>query len=69
MNIKLSNHNFRCDSLTIHDGGTNQATELGKFCGNKSNVQQILFLEQDNVRNVSDLPIIMYSTQNKMWIR
>ena len=30
----MSNHNFRCDSLTIHDGGTNQATELGKFCGN-----------------------------------
>ena len=30
----MSNCNFSCDSLTIHDGGNNQAPVLGKFCGN-----------------------------------
>ena len=57
------------DFLELVDGGSEFSDRLWKLCGNESNVKQILFSNQDNARNFEDFPIIMYSTQNKMWIR
>ena len=57
------------DFLEFADGSSEFSDRLWKLCGNESNVQKILFSSQDNAKNVEDFPTIMYSTQNKMWIR
>ena len=66
----LEQHNdCTYDFLDVVDGGLEFSNHLGKFCGNESNVQHIVFSSQDNARNAEDFPIIIYSTQNKMWLR
>ena len=59
------NHDF----LQFADGGTEFSTDLGRFCGNLSNVQQILLSSQQSNRNEEYPPHTLYSTKNKMWVR
>ena len=64
-------HDLDCrnDFLEMNDGGSDYSPLIGRFCGNKSDVQESLYSKQTKLGNVHDIPSILYSTQNKMWIR
>ena len=59
------NHDF----LQIADGGSEFSNEIGRFCGNLSNIQHILLSNQQRIGNGEDPTYKLYSTQNKMWVR
>ena len=64
-------HNTDCrnDFLEINDGESEFSPLIERFCGDESNVQQTLYSKQTKIGNVNEIPKILYSTQNKMWIR
>ena len=64
-------HDLDCrnDFLEMNDGGSDYSPLIGRFCGNKSDVQESLPSKQTKLGNANDFPPILYSTQNKMWIR
>ena len=59
------NHDF----LQFADGGTEFSNDLGTFCGNLSNVQNILLSNQQKNGKEKDPTHTLYSTRNKMWVR
>ena len=59
------NHDF----LQFADGGSEFSPDLGRFCGNLSDVQRILVSNQQSNRNEEYPSHTLYSTQNKMWVR
>ena len=64
-------HNTDCrnDFLEMNDGESEFSPLFARFCGSESNVQQTLYSKQTKIGNVNEVPKILYSTQNKMWIR
>ena len=59
------NHDF----LQLSDGGSELSYDLGRFCGNLSDVQRILLSNQQSNRNEEYPHHTLYSTKNKMWVR
>ena len=64
-------HKIECDHdfLQFADGGSEFSSDLGRFCGNLSDVRRILVSNQQSNRNEEYPSHTLYSTQNKMWVR
>ena len=64
-------HNIDCrnDFLEFNDGESEFSSPLGRFCGDRSNVQKMLFSKQSKLGSLDEIPQILYSTQSKLWIR
>ena len=59
----------RNDFMEMNDGENEYSPFFGRFCGKESDVEKSLFSIQTNLENLNNIPRILYSTQNKMWIR
>ena len=59
----------RNDFLEMNDGESEYSRFFERFCGNESDVQTSLRSEQPQFGHIEEIPRVMYSTQNKMWIR
>ena len=64
-------HENNCDSdfLQIADSESEFSTEIGRFCGNLSNIQHTLLSNHGSIGNYENHTHTLYSTQNKMWVR
>ena len=63
-------HDIDCrnDFLEFKDGES-ESSLLGRFCGDRGNVQKMLYSKQSKLGNLDEIPQILYSTQSKLWIR
>ena len=62
-------NNCNSDFLQIADSESEFSTEIGRFCGNLSNIQHTLLSNHGSIGKYENHTHTLYSTQNKMWVR
>ena len=59
----------RNDFLEMNDGESEYSLFIGRFCGDENDVQTSLRSQKLQLGHIKEIPRVLYSTQNKMWIR